>query len=96
MVEIQPDQVQIVVTDEGPGIADVEEAMRPGFSTAPEWIREMGFGAGMGLLNMQKCADEMELTSRAGKGTTLFLSFQIPAGQAQGGPAGAAGKEDLL
>jgi CBS domain-containing protein/anti-sigma regulatory factor (Ser/Thr protein kinase) len=102
IVEIQPDQVQIVVTDKGPGIRDVEQAMRPGYSTAPEWIREMGFGAGMGLLNIKKCADRMELTSELGKGTTLWLSFQIPAAGAAGEPRtedeqrGAAQKEDLL
>src|SRR5690606_9773044 len=49
LVEIQPDQVYIQTVDYGPGIPDVERALRPGFSTAPEWIREMGFGAGMGL-----------------------------------------------
>jgi CBS domain-containing protein/anti-sigma regulatory factor (Ser/Thr protein kinase) len=102
MVEIQPDQVQIVVTDKGPGISDVEEAMRPGYSTAPEWIREMGFGAGMGLLNIKKCADRMELASEVGKGTTLWISFDIPPAEAPGKPgkaseeSGALRKEDLL
>jgi anti-sigma regulatory factor (Ser/Thr protein kinase)/predicted transcriptional regulator len=102
MVEVQPDQVQIVVTDEGPGIQDVAQALRPGFSTAPEWIREMGFGAGMGLLNIQKCADQMELTSAVGRGTTLLLSFRIPASQAEAENAAATvggsspEKEDLL
>lgn len=78
VVEIQPDQVHIVATDTGPGIADVEQAMRPGFSTAPEWIREMGFGAGMGLLNIQHCADEMKLESEPGAGTRLETWFRIP------------------
>ncbi len=78
LVEIQPDKVHIVVTDDGPGIADTELAMRPGFSTAPEWIREMGFGAGMGLLNIQNCADEMKLESELGKGTRLETWFHIP------------------
>lgn len=78
VVEMQPDQVRITVTDEGPGIADVEEAMRPGFSTAPEWIREMGFGAGMGLLNIRNCADGMELASTVGEGTVLEIWFHIP------------------
>ncbi len=78
VVEIQPDQVHIVATDTGPGIADVEQAMRPGFSTAPEWIREMGFGAGMGLLNIQHCADEMRLESKLGEGTRLETWFRIP------------------
>jgi CBS domain-containing protein/anti-sigma regulatory factor (Ser/Thr protein kinase) len=77
VVEIQPDQVHILVKDDGPGIADIEEAMRPGFSTAPEWIREMGFGAGMGLLNIQNCADEMKLESEVGVGTHLEIWFQI-------------------
>jgi anti-sigma regulatory factor (Ser/Thr protein kinase) len=102
VVEVQPDQVQIVVTDKGPGIDDVERAMRPGYSTAPEWIREMGFGAGMGLLNIKKCADTMALASEGGKGTTLWISFQIPAAEAPGeqGDAreknGSLKKEDLL
>jgi CBS domain-containing protein/anti-sigma regulatory factor (Ser/Thr protein kinase) len=94
VVEIQPDQVHIVATDTGPGIDDVEQAMRPGFSTAPEWIREMGFGAGMGLLNIQRCADEMKLESKAGAGTRLDTWFRIP-------PPGASvngykKEEDLL
>jgi CBS domain-containing protein/anti-sigma regulatory factor (Ser/Thr protein kinase) len=91
VVEMQPDQVRITVTDEGPGIPDVEEAMRPGFSTAPEWIREMGFGAGMGLLNIHKCADGMDLASKVGEGTVLEIWFHIPS------PAPMEnGEEDLL
>jgi CBS domain-containing protein/anti-sigma regulatory factor (Ser/Thr protein kinase) len=81
MVEIQPDQVYILVTDDGPGIPDVEEAMRPGFSTAPDWIRDMGFGAGMGLLNVKHCADEMKLQSVVGAGTWLETWFHIPPPQ---------------
>jgi CBS domain-containing protein/anti-sigma regulatory factor (Ser/Thr protein kinase) len=77
VVEIQPDQVHIVVTDTGPGIEDIEQAMRPGFTTAPEWIREMGFGAGMGLLNIQRCADKMKLESKVGVGTRLDTWFRI-------------------
>jgi CBS domain-containing protein/anti-sigma regulatory factor (Ser/Thr protein kinase) len=92
VVEIQPDQVHIVVTDDGPGIADIEQAMRPGFSTAPEWIREMGFGAGMGLLNIQRCADGMKLESEVGLGTHLETWFSIPPP-----PLPTIGdKEDLL
>jgi len=78
MVEIVPDQIYMLVTDAGPGIADVEQAMSPGFSTAPDWIREMGFGAGMGLLNIKNCADEMKLRSVAGAGTWLEAWFRIP------------------
>ncbi len=68
---VGPREGVIVVTDSGPGISDVEEAMRPGYSTAPEWVRELGFGAGMGLNNIRTCADEMKLTSDVGIGTRL-------------------------
>lgn len=84
MVEIHPDQVYVLVTDAGPGIADVEQASRPGFSTAPDWIRELGFGAGMGLVNIKRCADEMKLQSVVGQGTWLEIWFQIPSPQAKG------------
>lgn len=61
--------------DSGPGIPDVNQAMQPGYSTAPEWVRELGFGAGMGLVNIKKCADEMELTSSVPDGTHLRMQF---------------------
>jgi CBS domain-containing protein/anti-sigma regulatory factor (Ser/Thr protein kinase) len=61
--------------DRGPGIPDTELAMQPGYSTAPDWVRELGFGAGMGLLNIQKCSDEMELKSSVPEGTHLTLRF---------------------
>ena len=61
--------------DKGPGIPDIEKAMQPGYSTAPEWVRELGFGAGMGLVNMKKCADEMELKSSIPDGTHLTMQF---------------------
>lgn len=72
-VEIQPDRVRLVVEDDGPGIADVDRAMSPGFSTAPPWIRALGFGAGMGLANIKRCVDEMTLTSTPGAGTRLEM-----------------------
>jgi CBS domain-containing protein/anti-sigma regulatory factor (Ser/Thr protein kinase) len=78
LVEIVPDQIYMLVTDAGPGIADVDQAMSPGYSTAPDWIREMGFGAGMGLVNIQSCADEMKLRSVVGAGTWLEAWFRIP------------------
>jgi len=90
VVEIQPDQLHILVADDGPGIPDVEQAMRPGFSTAPDWIREMGFGAGMGLLNIKNCADEMKLQSVLGEGTWLEMWFRIPAAGADGSKQQAA------
>ena len=77
MAEIQPDQIRVVILDYGPGIPDIEMAMKPGFSTAPEWIRELGFGAGMGLFNIKRCADEMKLDSDAGRGTRLEMVFAM-------------------
>lgn len=70
-VEISPDRIVILVEDEGPGISDIEQAMKEGFSTASEAIRELGFGAGMGLPNIKRCADEMDLRSVPGQGTRL-------------------------
>jgi CBS domain-containing protein/anti-sigma regulatory factor (Ser/Thr protein kinase) len=61
--------------DTGPGIPDIERAMQPGYSTAPDWVRELGFGAGMGLVNMRKCADEMDLKSSVTEGTHLTMQF---------------------
>lgn len=70
-VEITSNRIVILVEDEGPGINDIEQAMKEGFSTAPEEIRELGFGAGMGLPNIKRCADEMDLRSVPGLGTRL-------------------------
>lgn len=93
-IEIQPQQMQIVAVDDGPGIENLEQAMRPGFSTAPEWIREMGFGAGMGLLNIKRCADEMKIESSVGAGTRLEIVFRIsPPATA---PVAGKAVEDLL
>ena len=74
---VQPDKIKIDVKDSGPGIADVEKAMQPGFSTASDQIRELGFGAGMGLPNIKKCADRMDLISKIGKGTHLKIIINI-------------------
>jgi len=68
---VKPDRITVVAGDSGPGIPDIQLAMKPGYSTAPEWVRELGFGAGMGLCNIKKCTDEMNLTSEVGKGTIL-------------------------
>jgi CBS domain-containing protein/anti-sigma regulatory factor (Ser/Thr protein kinase) len=77
IAEIQPEVIRIVATDNGPGIADIEQAMQPGFSTAPNWIRELGFGAGMGLANIKKCSDSMKLESQVGVGTRLEIVIRI-------------------
>jgi len=73
VAEVRPGRVRIEALDKGPGIPDIEQAMQPGFSTAPEWVREMGFGAGMGLPNIQASADEMKLESTVGVGTYLDI-----------------------
>ena len=75
--EVSPDRIRITAADKGPGIPDIEKAMEPGFSTAPEWVRELGFGAGMGLPNIQNCADEMKLESEVGVGTRLEIVIYL-------------------
>lgn len=72
-VEIDENKIQMVVSDQGPGIPDVEQAMQPGFSTASKKVREMGFGAGMGLPNIKKNTDEMDIETEVGKGTVLKM-----------------------
>lgn len=72
-VEIDENKITILVSDEGPGIPDVELAMQPGFSTASKKVREMGFGAGMGLPNIKKNTDEMLIETIVGKGTVLKM-----------------------
>ncbi|NLM74222.1 MAG: anti-sigma regulatory factor [Clostridiaceae bacterium] len=73
-VEIDENKVFIVISDEGPGIEDLELAMQEGYSTAPDSIREMGFGAGMGLSNMKKHADLLEIDTQVNKGTTVYIT----------------------
>jgi len=72
---IEPDRVTVNAVDEGPGIPDVELAMKPGYSTAPDWVRELGFGAGMGLPNIKSCSDEMKIDSKVGEGTNLQFTI---------------------
>jgi CBS domain-containing protein/anti-sigma regulatory factor (Ser/Thr protein kinase) len=73
VAEVRPDRVRIEAIDNGPGIPDIELAMQPGYSTAPEWVREMGFGAGMGLINIKSCSDIMRLDSVVDEGTHLEI-----------------------
>ena len=75
--EINPDKIKIILKDTGPGIPDVEKAMQAGFSTAPENIRALGFGTGMGLPNIKKYSDEMNIETELGVGTTITLGFNI-------------------
>ena len=79
-VRVEPNEIFVKVEDSGPGILDVEKALQPGYSTAPEWVRELGFGAGMGLNNIQKCANKMDLRSTVGKGTQLSFYISIEEG----------------
>lgn len=77
IAEVRPERMRVTAIDNGPGIPDVEKALQPGFSTAPDWIRELGFGAGMGLNNIKACADEMNLRSEVGVGTRLEMIFKL-------------------
>ena len=76
-VDILPDRVTVVLTDHGPGIPDVEKAMQEGWSTAPDNMRSLGFGAGMGLPNMKKYTDQMAIETVIGAGTTMTLTVQV-------------------
>ncbi len=76
-VEISPEKIVAVLKDTGPGIKDVEQAMREGFSTASNQVRELGFGAGMGLPNMKKYSDDMKIDTKIGEGTTVTLTINV-------------------
>jgi anti-sigma regulatory factor (Ser/Thr protein kinase) len=76
-VSIAPDEITAVLKDSGPGIPDIEKAMQEGFSTATNTVRELGFGAGMGLPNMKKYTDNMEIDTVIGQGTTVTLTVRI-------------------
>lgn len=73
VVEIYSDHINVSIIDNGPGIPDVDLAMQAGWSTAPDIAREMGFGAGMGLPNIKKNTDEMNIDTKIGHGTTLTM-----------------------
>jgi len=76
LLKVTQDEVTLQVEDEGPGIPDIELAMQEGFSTATPEMREMGFGAGMGLPNIKKNSDEFEIKSEVGRGTRLFIRIR--------------------
>ena len=75
--DISPKKIEIVLDDEGPGIPDIGLAMQQGYSTASTKVREMGFGAGMGLPNIKANVDDMKIETEVGKGTKLTLSFNL-------------------
>ena len=76
-VTVYPEKIEIVLEDKGPGIPDVDLAMKEGFSTAPENIRSLGFGAGMGLPNMKKNTDTMVIDSVFGEGTKITMTVNL-------------------
>lgn len=88
-VDIRRDRLAISAVDHGPGIEDLEQVLQPGYSTAPEWIRDMGFGAGMGLANIKRCSDTMKLLSEPGGGTRLDILFLFGENTAGVGGQGA-------
>jgi CBS domain-containing protein/anti-sigma regulatory factor (Ser/Thr protein kinase) len=77
IVEIRPDKLRVSAVDHGPGIDNLQQVLQPGYSTAPQWIRDMGFGAGMGLANIKRCSDMMTLLSEPGGGTRLEILFNF-------------------
>lgn len=77
IISVMDHEIKAVLKDSGPGIADIQLAMLEGYSTASPRVREMGFGAGMGLPNMKKNADNLEIDSIPGKGTTVTMSFSF-------------------
>ena len=77
---IEEDNIEIVLADTGPGIADIEQAMQEGYSTATQKIRELGFGAGMGLPNIKRHSDSLHVASQVGVGTTLTIKIK-PRGE---------------
>ena len=76
-VEISHDSIRMILADTGPGIADIDKAMEKGYSTAPEEVRALGFGAGMGLPNMKKYSDYMNIETTIGVGTTVTMDVHL-------------------
>lgn len=76
-VTISDEDITMILADVGPGIADISKALKEGYSTAPEEVRALGFGAGMGLPNMKKSADEFQIETELGVGTTVTMKVYI-------------------
>ena len=76
-VNVYVDKIEIILADNGPGISDIELAMQEGYSTAPDNIRSLGFGAGMGLPNMKNYTNDMRIESEVGKGTTIYMTVNV-------------------
>ncbi len=78
LAEVSTEGIHIVLQDQGPGIPDIEKAMEEGYSTASDKVREMGFGAGMGLPNIKRNADKLDITSQVGHGTRVEIMVYFP------------------
>ncbi|MBE6807820.1 MAG: anti-sigma regulatory factor [Ruminococcaceae bacterium] len=76
-VRVTEEAIEIILSDTGPGIADIDRAMQAGYSTAPDTIRSLGFGAGMGLPNMKRYTDYMDIQSTVGVGTTITMRVNL-------------------
>ena len=76
-VLVYEDRIEMILTDRGPGIANINQAMQEGFSTAPDNVRSLGFGAGMGLPNMKRYTDDMRIDSVVGEGTTITMTVML-------------------
>lgn len=76
-VNVYSDKIEIILADKGPGIPNIDLAMKEGYSTAPDNIRSLGFGAGMGLPNMKHYTDDMRIESEVGKGTTIYMTILV-------------------
>ena len=76
-INVYSDKIEIILADKGPGIPDIDLAMKEGYSTAPDNIRSLGFGAGMGLPNMKRYTDDMKIESEVGKGTTIYMTILV-------------------
>ena len=76
-VVVYEDRIEMILTDHGPGIANIDQAMQEGFSTAPDNVRSLGFGAGMGLPNMKRYTDDMQIESVVGEGTTITMTVML-------------------
>ncbi len=76
--QVKPELIKVIAEDKGPGIENVEQAFQPGYSTASESIRELGFGAGMGLYNVENYSDDLAVTSEVDKGTKIesYIKFE--------------------